>query len=348
MNFQTIPTKREFQHATDVRLAIRSQDIILTQLDMLLDLYPQNLPTKGAILCDLFLTANFWILSLQQGNPRMKRERYDGVLALFDIVVTTLARRFECRVPQVSKAIARYYGRDMHEHGIAIDLHNNQAHYLSEKQMDIYRLRFESGLAYQQNYWGDRLDYHLTLAESYHAYSPVARRFGDTVQRVLDDWGMIVMTLDRKVYMGPPDIGDHGKNNGMFHSSFSNGGQVTFAGTALIRQGRILGLRPDSGHYKPTLMNVALGLQGLAMYGVNLRNVQLYSFDARPLGDALGFLQSNLRWQDFKAQKKNEKLHRQQGATFRANPPVQFHQNVAAFVRGSSDADAPGDEAYNS
>ncbi len=53
-------------------------------------------------------------------------------------------------------------------------------------------------------------------------------------------------------------------------SSYLAGNAVMCTGTMLIRRGRILGIRNDSGHYRPTADHVVNVLEALKMFGVPL------------------------------------------------------------------------------
>jgi hypothetical protein len=55
-----------------------------------------------------------------------------------------------------------------------------------------------------------------------------------------------------------------------YHSSYLAGDKVLCAGTILIRAGRILGIRNNSGHYKPTADHLVNVLEALKMHGVPL------------------------------------------------------------------------------
>src|SRR5437868_14638150 len=93
--YRTVPTLREFQQHSSITLAIRSDDRILKHLDWLLECYDRCtrspngdvMSKRRVILCDLFLTCNYWIKCYHELNPRMKKERYSAVTALFDVVV---------------------------------------------------------------------------------------------------------------------------------------------------------------------------------------------------------------------------------------------------------------------
>lgn len=122
------------------------------------------------------------------------------------------------------------------------------------------------------------------------------------------------MTLDREVYMAKHKIGGEGLRDGIFHSSYTAGEPVLMAGTMLIRNGAVQAVRCDSGHYKPGSINCALFLQGLGMFGVNLRKVTVYDFKGKESGAAFDLLKSNMSWDKLEARIPQPQAPRQPAA----------------------------------
>src|SRR5262249_56532973 len=108
-----------------------------------------------------------------------------------------------------------------------------------------------------------------------------------------------IMTLDREIFMTkhefhPPTPGNN------FHSSYNGGKPVTMAGTILIENGVIKGVRTDSGHYKPGLHNLTTFLWALTMYQVNLSRISLYDYAGNFIATADAYLGGFGRsWQQF-------------------------------------------------
>src|SRR5579871_4311049 len=71
-----------------------------------------------------------------------------------------------------------------------------------------------------------------------------------------------------------------------FHSSYNGGNRVTMAGTIGIMKGQIIGIRSDSGHYKPGLHNMNAFLWALRMYQVDLRRIALFDHAGDRVGGA--------------------------------------------------------------
>lgn len=99
--------------------------------------------------------------------------------------------------------------------------------------------------------------HYTAIPSKTRAYNPkISRRNNDHgTAKTLTGFGTFIMTIDRTLF--------------------------------LIRNGIVEAIRPDSGHYQPTGMNMALLLQALAMYGVRPDRVKLYDFEGELLGDGL-------------------------------------------------------------
>src|SRR5262249_5130973 len=101
--YRTMPTSGQFQKDSSVNFAVRADDRILKHIDWLLERYEvrnRTGPTfdwslRRVILCDLFLTCQFWIRSYMEKNLRMKPERYPAVFALLNVTLDELAMLLE-------------------------------------------------------------------------------------------------------------------------------------------------------------------------------------------------------------------------------------------------------------
>lgn len=309
--YSSVPTARKFQSDTSLFFNSRKDDILLTRIDWLLAKLEEAPGKRTVILCDLFLTCNYWIKLFHERHRRILKDRYPYVLALFEAVVEGLCDSLNCKRPMVPQIISEIYGRDMHGHGIQVDHGHEQAKTFSKLERQLYRLRFKGGLAFMYQWWEKKPGSKLVLAESKHAFTPIARKNEQgRMAKASENYGTFVLTMEREIFMAKPYVGQHGARDGIFHSSFTGGDLVTMAGTMLIIEGQIRGIRPDSGHYKPTEMNMALLLQALGMFGVNLRKIQLFSYDGEDRGTGLEFLAARMTWAQFDKQRRDERTHR--------------------------------------
>ncbi len=356
--YSTVPSAARFKQDSSVAFAVRKDDRILAHLDFLLerhDHYGRDLDFNKCrvILCDLFLTANYWIKCFHEKSPRMRKERYPAVLALFEVSIEELCQpwHFDVKKPTwvplsdgpdcrawrsssnkaqwVAGRIQEIYSLKLDAHGEYIDQTVGAARYFDKMQRRIYRLRFSGGRAYQYQWWRKHWQFELVPAESKRAEAAIAR-MGDDGEKspASKGYGGFVMTLDRELYMAKHKLGGEGMRDGIFHSSYTAGEPVVMAGTMLIRNGYIQAVRCDSGHYKPGSINCALLLQGLGMFGVNLRKVAVYDFKGGELGTAFDLLKSNMSWDKLKARIPQQQAPQQAAPP----PPVLSRENPSGTV----------------
>jgi hypothetical protein len=157
--YDAIPSVAQFRSDSSVTFAVRGDDKILAHLDWLLERFhfycrkaDNELPR--IILCEIFLTANYWIKSYHQhvkANHEkrlgMRKERYPAVLALFEAVVERLCGVFGCTRPMVPMMIEEIFGRDLTEGGRKADDQGKTALF-TDYELQLYRVRFKGGRAY--------------------------------------------------------------------------------------------------------------------------------------------------------------------------------------------------------
>lgn len=86
-------------------------------------------------------------------------------------------------------------------------------------------------------------------------------------------WSIFVISKDRKLYAN-----NHDDLAGWFHAAFMGGKPVIAAGELFVRDGRLYGMTPKSGHYKPTADDIINGLNTLYGAGLNLDTAQAMAF----------------------------------------------------------------------
>jgi hypothetical protein len=314
-SYSAVPSPKQFQKDSSVTFAVRRDDTILAHLDWLLEQYSSgphhHLPTRRlVILCDLFLTANYWIKNYE-GSSRMKKDRYPAVLALFEAVVNQMAQQLHCKICEVGQYVKEIFGRDMTDKGAQTDRDNN-AHYFNKVEREMYRLKFKGGKVYNT----DPEKHHpprLGLLTSSDYSQDGLRRPGGSIP--LPGAAPFVMTMEREFYLTRHYLNVPGHEN-IFHSAYTSGGIVAAAGTMLVNAGTIVGIRPDSGHYKPLENNIVGALTALGMFGVPLQQITVYGYAGvgDRLGSALDFMRSRLTWSEFMAARKDMRGIRQEKA----------------------------------
>ncbi len=93
--------------------------------------------------------------------------------------------------------------------------------------------------------------------------------------------------------------------------------RVVMAGTILIRSGSILGIRTDSGHYKPGVHNLNTFLWALLMFGVELSPIAIRDHKGEYVTSADKFLADHNKWSRYLDGRESEigKLQEAQAAS---------------------------------
>lgn len=84
---------------------------------------------------------------------------------------------------------------------------------------------------------------------------------------VQENTWIFVADVSFRLYVGIKDSGS------FQHSSFLQGSRVSAAGSIKIKDGKLVGLSPLSGHYRPTASNFRAFMQSLREAGVDMENV---------------------------------------------------------------------------
>ncbi|ACK50747.1 hypothetical protein Msil_1802 [Methylocella silvestris BL2] len=336
VTYADIPSLTLWMRDSSVAFATRKQDIILTRVDRLLEDYHRAELDPGRqslILCDLFLTIDCWVKSLHARNANCEKGRYNAMMNLFGAVVKQLKLAFVVHSDvELSNALKEFLGLGMSAGGHVTD-QSSPLKPFSDDERARARLWFKDGLAYQVPWWENSRSLKKQLASSYHGYIEMKR--GEMGGQSPSYCGF-VMTLDREIYMRKQDRDAH-----QFHSSYNGGARVIMAGTMLVRSGRILGIRTDSGHYKPGVHNLNTFLWALLMFGVELSPISILDHKGDYVTSADKFLADNNKWSRYLDGRENEikKLGEAQGQA--------GFQNRAQFGK-RDDLQAPANDGKKS
>jgi len=309
LSYTEVPSLDRWKRDSSVALAVRNRDIILSHIDLLIDDYQKagsKISANGLILCDLFLTTNFWVKSLEAGNRLCEKGRYQAMMALFTVVVTKLKKLFEVSSEvAVSNEMKDMFGVGMSKHGYQADSMFGAITF-DKAQLAKFRIWFKHGLAYQIPWWTSSGSLKRVLAESKYGYADIARPNSGLAQ--FNDYSGFIMTIERELYMTKHDFDANKTSGNMFHSSYLGWtSRVAMAGTILIEDGRIRGIRTDSGHYQPGLHNLNAFLWALRMYGVPLDSIELFDYKGDSKGSAATFLTSQKSWDVYFSGQKVER-----------------------------------------
>ncbi|VTZ52276.1 conserved hypothetical protein [Methylocella tundrae] len=313
VEYKDVPSLNLWMRDSNVTFAVRKQDIILMRIDQLVEDYHTaglDLPRQSLILCDLFLTIDFWVKSLHSGNKKCEKGRYPAMMNLFAAIVKLLKLAFVVQTDvELSNALKEFVGLGMSAGGHVTDQSAPMKPF-SDDERARYRVWFKDTLAYQVPWWENSRSLKRELAWSYRGYVEMKR--GMEMGGQTPSYSGFIMTLDRELYMTKQD-----KAEFRFHSSYTSGARVMMAGTILIRSGRILGIRTDSGHYKPGQHNMTAFLWALLMFGVPLSPIAILNHEEKFITTADKFLSDHNKWSKFLEghEQEIEKLRDAKGAS---------------------------------
>lgn len=140
-----------------------------------------------------------------------------------------------------------------------------------------YKIRFRGGLAYRV---ADLLATDEREWVKYDSFTSKEAEHPDNKP------GFVHYAMD---YRGRLYVGFR-KNVAFFHSSLVGGEHALSAGTLAIKEGKIVQIDLDSGHYTPKPKHLALALVHLRLHGVDLSTVTVKPFQGnfRPAREFLG------------------------------------------------------------
>jgi len=275
LNKVNIPTLAKWQSDSSVALTVRKSDPVLHRIDFLISAFHEApLYLVRGIACDLYFSIDYW-LAQYKSNSAMSKGRQPAMYALYKSVVDFLCATFNCTVNVLPRELDLMFGRELSELGFKFDFEHGKARYLQRKELDKHRIWFRDGRAYR---WATPPAHAARIpVNSKEMHNPEAFVVKPG-QRPNADYAAFILTMDRRLYMGRHEPGTPNKFDGFYHSSYIAGQTVMAAGSMLIRDGRILRIRSDSGHYKPVDTNMLQLLQTLKMVGVPIHNIFVEDF----------------------------------------------------------------------
>ena len=286
--YTSIPTLSQWKSDSIVALVTRKNDKILSYIDTLLGQYQHR--AKGyedmVVLSDLFFTLDYW-LKIYKTNLQMEKSRVPAIQALYEVVAQVLSRIFNTTINVLPRELETHFGCTLSVDGNQVDVQQKRANYLKRSEITQYRLRFMNGKAYQFAWWNPKLVQEWVLANSKKTATYMH------IGQVVTEYGFFTMSMSRDIYMMKHKLGDEGKSEGIYHSTYLAGEAAMCAGSMLIREGVIERVRSDSGHYKPTDANMLGLLQALRMRGVSIENILVEAFTGAKEVKAPDFIAAN-------------------------------------------------------
>ena len=279
--YLNIPTRRAWEKdswISDFRVT-RKSDPVLKRIDHLLE-DVGSAKDAGEVTfldCELYFATNYWLNNYLATN-NMKRVREPAVRMLRQFIETQLAKSFNCGVQMLRPRLQKLYSKTMNPHGVWCDMGMTA---LTEARRQKYRLIFENGKAYWLEWWSanSREATTLVVVNTEKAnYHTVDDKKGG-MQGLRDNWAYFALSFDRDLYIGAHMTKSLGGIRPEYHSSYLQGVPIQFAGSIYIKNGLVLGVRNDSGHYRPGDKFFINILAHLKTVGVNLKKLKMYNFE---------------------------------------------------------------------
>lgn len=271
ITYTRIPDLSTWKKDSSVAMARRAGDRILTRVDELVGLYnatPQdNDYARNFALADLFWGADHWLKA--NGFGEGNNNRKPAMQELFRVSASLLCVAFGLSPNAYNvlhMKLEEIFGQELAKEAREKDTKpDSRVKYLDRAEAHKYLLVFSGGKAKQLTWYDEANPYNFKKANSDRWES---RRGGFE-----EGYGGFVMSMGRDIYMGPhQDLIFH-------HSTYLAGDRILAAGSLLIRDGVVEGIKADSGHYLPTARHFVNLIQTLKMHGVDISNleVKIYS-----------------------------------------------------------------------
>lgn len=280
----------------------RKHDIILKSIDSVVVALNKTRDNgmRNYLMVELYFITNYWLRNFRtQRSGNMHPDRENAIRSLCRYTIKKMAAGFGCGIQAVPTMLERFYGRTMGTHGRTTDA-SEPYHYIKRADIEQYRLFFDKGKAYCFDWENKRFgeDFVLKLANTEHIY------FRDTDMKSLQlGWARFAMSMSRDIYLAPhipfgaaKRYREMGAPAPVCHSSYLAGKPVLCAGSLEIKDGRIIGVKSDSGHYQPTYQQLMSLIQHFATVGVDVAKVDVCDFLGWPLGTGQDFLRNNEQW----------------------------------------------------
>jgi hypothetical protein len=280
----SLPSKAEFQKATNLKVVVsdrRSADTILNRIDKLIEDFhnQQEQPAKVVLLGKLYYALEAWLKQADRGESGVNTRRKPAVYDFYVKAVQELSNFTGVTINLLPRWLAETFGKAMVADKAEMDIGENVAEYLTEVEVRKFRLSFRGGLAFQQRWWTNSTKWVLAnSADVLAAEKALATQRNATTAG--HDVGLsgYVLSQGGDFYTGPhllPPSEGNAANTGRYHSSYFRGEPILCAGEIKIVHGCVKLINVSSGHYKPTVTHLEMAVETLALYGVNLRELEV-------------------------------------------------------------------------
>jgi hypothetical protein len=279
MPMRRMPTKQEWKDYLGLSWGIignqKSPFPAMTRIGKLIDEYDTIKGTDRA--SEWFIQfqieqATKFVLSpknqYQEGKVggKLNSKQTDFIVDLHDFVYGRIKALIGATDADYETKIIQTFGREVCQHGAQEDQallgKNAMVYFRARLDQKMLKLSFRNGLAYRWDFddYGNKNG--LMLYDT--------KAFKDAN---LFEYNASLYVVDYKgaIYA----LGKEGEQ-ALKHSSLLAGAGVLCAGTILIKNGQVIWLTGKSGHYRPSVMQVANVLERLSQYQVKLKQVKVF------------------------------------------------------------------------
>jgi hypothetical protein len=193
------------------------------------------------------------------GVKRLSDSQREAVFALDRYCRESLKELFRPSGVPLETAMVEFFGSKVHEREAAEDAAKwpvGRMQWMTQAELKPLKLRFRgAGVAHR-------------IADGNRLIPYDTDEFNDAVE--FASFNLYVMDPAGHIYA----FGQQRDGKELKHSSFLRGGPTMAAGTMRVKNGRILYITNQSGHYKPQMRQMLNVLERLQSYGVDLMQVQ--------------------------------------------------------------------------
>ena len=274
-----IITRAVFQLDTQIKDGPpRASDSILLEIDRLLDAFHGSKagPEQMAYLGKLLFAADRWLKHPRAATPwrqltadeafsqRATIEQFRAAVLRRLMEETRLGNEAGVRV-WLEKTFANPRTKAMEDQD-----RDTGAKYYTATELENFRLVFMNGIVWIKRWWENGLQHDVVRFDTptYTSHFKTNVRPGADAD-TSPDHANFVLTMDGEFYSTWHVNGRMGR----FHSAYTGGKPVYFAGEILIRNGMVVAINNRSGHYMPDIYKLRDVIEMLQMLGVNISEV---------------------------------------------------------------------------
>lgn len=279
--YANVPTVAVFVKDSAVTFGTRSGDPVLVQIEEALAQYHQQAGLTEAeqklhrtlTLARLYFATDLWLKEAAKGRGSAGRK--PAVQALFECVCKQLVNHTGVPINLLPNWFTSTFARGINLHAVELDHEEKLAKYMSAGEVEKFRIQFQSGRAYQRQWW---------LASANLVYAESSRSVPQGQKSMQDGHSGYVMSIGGDFFMQKHSTSANAQASNIYHSSYLAGNPVRCAGTWKVVNGVVEEISDASGHYRPTQDHMIGAVETLKAYGVNLATLKVFIYPDTRVG----------------------------------------------------------------